>query len=475
MENRVNVQNQSGEREIHLADLLWKILYSWRFIFVCAVIFAVLLAGGRFWKDRQSASLIKDQPSLGELKESLTEEESESISKAQALQHQITSQKKYQAESIRMNLDAYAIDEVILQYYVDTDYAINLDEEIQKDYGEELVWAYTSFVENNSIQGLLGTKLDWGIDSVYIGELLSVKSVDEGNQFTLVVAGADAEQAEELAEQAAALLEEYQSTLADKIGSHKLILLDRCTTVANESALADEKNALDERIAAQQTKLEALTAAFSAAQLQVYQGEDEETDKAEVIAVTPGFSVKYLVLGAFVGIFLSCVWLAICFILNGRIKDVRELQELYGLSIFGSISTENQKKRFLTGIDRWLDSLHRKGKWIPEEQQEVLLTNLELACKRENAEKLFVILSAQLSQNDSRLLEALKQKLEKKGIGIVLGKDVLHNAELLEQMAEIGQAVLVEKAEVSSYTEIEQELTLCAQHQINVLGAIGLE
>lgn len=475
MENRVNVQEQSEEREIHLTDLLWKILFSWRFVLVCAVVFAIVLAGGRFWKDRQSTSAKKNQPSLEELKESLTEDEWEDISKAQTLQRQIASQKEYQAKSIRMNLDAYAIDEVILQYYVDTDYAIDLDKEIQKDYGEELVGAYTAYVENKGIQESLEAKLDWDMDGVYIGELLSIKPAEEGNQFTLVVAGADADQAAELADQAAVLLEEYQSALADKIGSHTLTLIDRCITVVNDSVLAEAQDALDEKITAQQTKLDTLTAGFSSTQYQVYQGGDEVADKAGDIVAAPGFSVKYLVLGAFVGIFLSCVWLALCFILNGRMKNVKELQEFYRLSIFGSISAENQGKRFLAGIDRWLDSLRRKGKWTQEERQEVLLTNLGLACKRENVEKLFVITSVPLSQNESRLLETLKKNLEKKGIRMVLGQDVLHNASLMEQMAEIGQVVLLEKTEVSSYAEIEQELSLCAQQQIKVLGAIGLE
>lgn len=475
MENRVNIQNQSEEREIHLTDLLWKILFSWRFILICGVIFAILLSGWKYWKDCQNASVIKNQPSLEELEKSLTEEESEGILKAQAIQSLITSQKKYRAESVWMNLDAYAIDEVILQYYVDTDYVVNLDEEIQKDYGEELVWAYTAYVEQNSIQSLLKSRLDWNMDGAYIGELLSVKPADESNQFTLVVTGANPDQAAELADQAATLLEEYQSMLADKIGSHKLTLLDRSATVVNDTALAEIQSAFDEKITAQQTKLDTLTAAFSAAQLRVYQGEAEEAEKAEIIAAAPGFSVKYLFLGAFVGIFLSCVWLALCFIMNGRVKTVQDLQEYYSLSIFGSISTESQKKRFLAGIDRWLASLRRKGKWTGEERQEMLLTNLELACKRENVEKLFVITSLQLSQNDSKLLETLRQKLEKQGTQMIIGKNVLHNAASLEQMAEIGQVVLVEKAEVSSYAEIEQELRLCAQHGIHVLGAIGLE
>ena len=477
MENRVNTQYQTEEKEIRLTDLLWKILFSWRFILVWTVIFAILLSGWRYWKDCQNASVIKDQPSVEELKKSLTEEEAENISKAQAIQGMITSQKKYQEESVWMNLDAYAIDEVILQYYVDTDYTVNLDEEIQKDYGGELVWAYAAFVENHNIQDQLKMRLDWNVDSVYIGELLSVKPVEEGNQFTLVVAGADADQAAELADQAEKLLEEYQSTLADKIGSHKLTLLNRSATVANDSALAEAQNALDEKITAQQTKLDTLTAAFSATQLQIYQGEgeNEETEKAGNVAAAPGFSIKYLVLGAFVGIFLSCVWIALCFVLNGRIKTVQELQEYYGLSIFGSVSAEHEKKRFLAGIDRWLDSLRRKGKWTGEERQGMLLANLELACKRENVEKLFVITSLQLSQDDSKFLETLKQKLEKQGTQIILGNDVLHDAASLERMAEIGQVVLVEKAGASSYVGIEQELSLCAQHKIHVLGAIGLE
>lgn len=263
MENRVNVQKQSEDREIRVTDLLWKILCSWRLILVCALVCAVLLAGLGSWKSRQGGIVEEMQPSLEELEEKLTEEENEGILKARELQGQIEAQKKYQAESIRMNLDPYAVNEVVFQYYVDTEYVINLDEEIQSDYGDELVWAYTAYVEKNVLQSLLKEKLNWDMDAAYIGELLHAEPANMGNQFTLTVVGVDADQAEELAEQAADVLETYQSTLTDKIGSHKLILLDRSTAVVHDTALADEQTKLDESISAWQTKLDTLTAAFS--------------------------------------------------------------------------------------------------------------------------------------------------------------------------------------------------------------------
>lgn len=181
MENRVNVQKQSEDREIRVTDLLWKILCSWRLILVCALVCAVLLAGLGSWKSRQGGIVEEMQPSLEELEEKLTEEENEGILKARELQGQIEAQKKYQAESIRMNLDPYAVNEVVFQYYVDTEYVINLDEEIQSDYGDELVWAYTAYVEKNVLQSLLKEKLNWDMDAAYIGELLHAEPANMGN------------------------------------------------------------------------------------------------------------------------------------------------------------------------------------------------------------------------------------------------------------------------------------------------------
>lgn len=345
------------------------------------------------------------QPSLEELEEKLTEEENEGILKARELQGQIEAQKKYQAESIRMNLDPYAVNEVVFQYYVDTEYVINLDEEIQSDYGDELVWAYTAYVEKNVLQSLLKEKLNWDMDAAYIGELLHAEPANMGNQFTLTVVGVDADQAEELAEQAADVLETYQSTLTDKIGSHKLILLDRSTAVVHDTALADEQTKLDESISAWQTKLDTLTAAFSPAQLQVYEWEDEEEAEAGAVAEATGFSIKYPILGVFAGAFLACVWVALRFILDGKMKNIRELEELYGLCILGELPLENGKKRFLSGIDKRLASLRSKGKQNPEKCREMLLTNLLLACRRENVKELLVTTSQELSDSDCRLLE----------------------------------------------------------------------
>lgn len=508
MDNNRNIYKTSETREIRLMDLFWNIAYNWRFLLGCAVIIAVLMGGVCYSNNLRSIRNIKtvqndtqqQEMSIEELKEGLTEAEQRAVSDAEFVYTKMKKKQSYRDSSVRMNLDPYAKDVVTLQYYVDTDYVVNYTEDIRPDYSNELIEGYVSYIENQGIQRELTDYLDWDVDMEYIGELFSVGgrlasdgtatgTVNAaGNTFVIFVSGESRERAEELAECIEKLLDEYREILTEKIGSHRLILIDKYGSVVTDAGLAQEQEVLDNSIAAYQTKLDTLTAAFSDTQLLIYEGEIEgevkqspedgeeaTTENSVSVPEKPTSNVvKYIVLGAICGIFLACICITLVYILNNKIKSSEELAELYGLRVFGKITVPDGKRRIFAGVDRWIDQLRYKEKWTLEEQLDLVLTNLKVTCRKENIEKLFFTSAIHLTAEEKTRIEEVMANLKENGVEVLFGENIIRNAKSFEQMAEIGQVVLIERERASEYSAIEKEIVLCMEQKASLIGVIGM-
>ena len=291
--------------------------------------------------------------------------------------------------------------------------------------------------------------------------------------------GEDEQQIEQLAGAVEKAIDEYKPTLEEKIGKHDLILVSNLASTVVDTTLMEMQTKLDDSITTLQTKLDTITAAFSADQKQIFEGEQEAEEDAEEnknVATSASVSVKYIVLGAFAGAFLACVWIALRYILGNKLKNTAEMEELYGLRIFGELEQkEGKKKRFLAVIDREIDKLCKKEVWTLEEQKKLILTNLTVSCKKEGITKLFVTTSLHLTEMEKQLIESVTKELKNVGIEVVFGENILRNAKSFEQMSEVGTVILVEKVGHTSYSNLEKELTLCMQQKAVVFGVISVQ
>lgn len=462
------------EREINFADLFWKIIYGWRAIILCAIIFSIALAGMKYLKSAKAAEGVSPvkEITLEDLEENLTDEEKEALSTAKNLQKQLAANEKYRDESIYINLDAYAKNTVTLQYYVNTHYVMNYTDDVEPDISKELTDSYASYINNRGMSAQLKAALNWDISESYVDELISAESLGE-KQFVVHLSGEDEAQAQKIAEQVEMLIQDYKPVMDEKIGQHDLTKVGSYTSIIKDSELVTNQTNLQNVITDLQTKLKTLTATFTSAQNQILTGELE--NKQEITIAAASFSVKYLILGAFMGVVLACGWIALCFIFSNRMKKVQELQEVYDLRVLGEATCTKKKKRILSIVDTWLDKLSHREVWSFEEQKTLILTNLRVTCQKENIEKIFVTTSIHMSDAETALLEELNKDLSQAGIKVIFGENMMHNAKAMEQMSEIGQVVLIEKKNVSWNDSIERELLLCAQQKANVLGVIGLE
>lgn len=477
------VHKQPNERMIKLSDLFWSIIFGWRYVLVSVIVFTIGIAGGKYLKDYKQNSVIKEEnneSNIVDIEKQLTLDEQKMLLMATDLQKQMDTQEKYRRESVWINIDAYAENTVTMQYYVDTNYSYNLNETIVQDNVNDVVAAYISYINDDGIYGELEKQLQWDVETCYITELVHAGNSTSDRIFTIYVLGENAEKARELATVVDNLIMQYHKNLVEKIGEHDLTMIDTCSGVTIDTDLAETQAKIDASLKKQKQELDAMIDAFSPNQLVVWNEENGlEEEKTNLVEIEPEietvtFSIKYAVLGVFVGIFLGCVWIVCRYLLGNRVRSVEELQQMYGLRGFGNLSEGKSGKGVLGNIDKWLRTLRDKEQWTDEERRGLVVTNMKVICKKERVQKVFLTSSVHMPEADRNQINQIIEELKKYNIEAKYGECIMTNASSIERVAEIGQVVFVEKAGVSKYESIGNEIGICVDSGVNVLGVIVL-
>lgn len=482
----------SQEKEISLSELLWKVVKSWRFIICLAAVFCVLMTGYKYISDKRNIANVNKEKSqsVKELQKDLTGEEKKALDQAVRVSQQLEQQRNYLEKSLLMQINPYQKNVATLQFYVDTDYKIDLSSIIESDYATELVRSYVAYIENGGLGKAVQEVMKWNIESAYFNELITLggrisNSNDATNAtngvgatFTIYVTAEDAEKCSQLAEAVKSEIEDYKNTLAGKIGKHDLILVDSYMSVVKDSSLVSQQDNLKNSINSLQSQLTDLQTNMTEIQIEIldkkeniqFEKDDEEKD------ISAGISKKYLLLGFLLGGFLGCAWVAMRYIFDKYIKSSEELQNLYGMRIFGEVSQKTgEEKRAFGFVDKWIDSLQRKEIWSKEEQLELICTNLKVTCEKNAAKKILLTSSFHQDEKDKSLISEIGDFLRKSDVEVVYAENMIRNAKTFEIMAEIGRVVLIEKVGTTEYAALEKELQLCKEQKAEILGSIIME
>lgn len=478
------------EREINLADLFWRVLYAWRALALWGILAACLLTGIKYVKDKKNSDSVATV-SAEDMKMQLSEDKRLSLERAiienASIERQMNSNTEYQKNSILMNIDPYNENQIVLQYYVNTNYTINWNKDVSKDYAKELVASYITYIENAKL--MEDSVQDFGIEETkYLEELISTgkailsdKEPDQGintekDTFSVYIIGKDMEQAEAITEVIQKKLEEYHAVLSSKIGKHDLVLVDRYQRIVQDEGVAEKQAKLETANSTLRMQQTNLKAALDQQQQSIL--EMAQTDEKDAVqnngssAITIGISKKYAVIGFVAGIFIVCVFIVLKYILDAHIKNEKEFQEYYGLRIIGNLDNPKISKKIFSGVDKWLHRIREKGRGNLEDQIELASANLVVTCKKYKIEKVFFTTSICLNDMEREILGRIMREMKNQGIETALEENMVRSVKALVQMSETGQVVLVEKIGDTEYTALEKELILCEEQQAETIGVI---
>lgn len=492
------MDNRDVEKVISLRELFWQIVMAWRFWIISGIIFAVLISGMHYVKGMKTYHAEVAQQKAAEELEELTEEveassstdftkdELQQIQDAKSIKKAMEKSRKYLKNSVLMNIDPYQEKALVLQYYIDSDYSWNINENIESDYTSAVTAAYAEYVKSGAITSKIKKELGLDLDERYIEELISVDELEaevkSNSILSVQVVYTDEETLNEMAAVVENCIEGQTSVISDTVGSHTLKLLSENVVTQTDSELAAQQSVAQTQLSNYRNQLNALTNVMSEEQLAelditvaadtLEEGEEADTDVVVQAPPTkPSYSIKYLILGFLVGVLLVVLWVCAKVIFSSTLQNSEELSDLYGVRLLGCIRKEEKVSK----VDEFLLNLkNRKRKKISREASEnILISNLELACRAENIQKIFLT-GTEIEHVEKAWITAFTEKMQNVGIEVVYGENVCYSAAALREAVEIGTAVLLEQSNQSIYDEISKEMKMLKEQNVRILGGICL-
>lgn len=208
------------------------------------------------------------------------------------------------------------------------------------------------------------------------------------------------------------------------------------------------------------------------------QNEDsaQKDDVSPVSDTTPGISLKYVVIGMILALFLYLFIIFIKYVLNKKLRSTDQLAELYHISQLGIISDSKRKQKAFGAIDQAILSLHygNEHKLSPEESMNLAMAKSKLAIQK-NGLKAIGLIGCGLKGPALKYCEKMQDALKAADIKVFILNNILYDAEAMEALMQVDSVILVETAGVTLYTEIAQELELLQRQGIPLLGGIIAE
>lgn len=462
------------EREINLAELFWNVLLGWRQIICFGVVFAVLLGGMKFVMNVRSSQSLQDI-NVEEAKEELEEEELNKIEDAKQMQIRIDDYEKYMEKSPLMQINPYQKPVQELQYYVKSDYIINYTKDRERDYTTEVASLYRNYIMGGEMVQKVIDSAGLSINKEDLGELLQVTPSSEQGTFYINISYADMEKLQEISDVVKSLLEQ-KSTELQKVGSHSLELISESQNVVVDTTLIDRKSNMTTSMTTLKTQLQTMKTAMTPQQTAIFEAEMEEIRGEKETEEESGFSIKYVILGTIVGMFLACAWIACRMLFTARLQSSEEIRSMYGIRLLGEVSASSDKKRFMSVIDKKILAVkNRRKKYLPLEKQiKVVAASIALSCKQEGIDCVYMT-GSEYEKADAAVLERIKKELSDQKIKVRDGENISYDAASLQACIETGNIVFVEQKGQSIYDEIYREINLAKEQKGNILGAVVLE
>lgn len=493
----MNEYSEKYEREISLSELLFYCLKNWRWVILSMVIVSVLAGGYKYWSVVRSNQIKEGRQALMEeygITEPVYSIKNPNVSfYEQAIdssKQELERQEAYLRDSVIMQLDANHLQQGTLCFYMD-----GVDDENSRN---SLLAAYETYVMDGKLAGEL-IKIDVDVPIIDLQYLLSFESgsvekntdimldgseksvnlaventftkAEQSNVFKIQILAIDDETCAAYLEAIEKSIVGYSMKLTQEVAEHQLKLLE---SVQAEKADEEIRQYQLSTLFSYKTVLSNMKT-FKADLKTVRNEEDEEIVFGEVDP-TP-FAVKFLFIGLVLGAFVAGLSLVLIYLMSGRLRSTEEFQEEYGLQLIGDIKAPVQKKKFFGFIDTWIYRLEQ-GAYanIPrEEQMRIVVASFKGAVERmtekEGLKK--IMLAGTIAEKDvAELCSCLRENAQE--IEYSSYKQIVFDAEALEEVEDYGLVVFLEKKDLSYSKLIRKEKELVLSRNAEVLGVITL-
>ncbi len=469
----MNTQN-TYEHEVDLKDLIFAVLHQWKPILAIAIVFAVLLGGGKGFLTYRSQS---DPETAAQKEEDYQNAVKQYENDVEYSEHEIKniesaieSQQNYLEKSILMNLSPYSIYEAQSDLFIKTDYEIMPGMIYQNiDYTNTILQAYQNIISSTAFLETIGASNQ--LDPQYLQELVTVKrgsisamesgSTELTNILTIKIKHTNAEDAQKILDSIVKQIDILHRQIKRDIGDHTIQSINNSCGSIVDWSLADKQEQEMIRLQTLKTTLTEKEAALK--ELSMPSGIN--SSKIDALKSAVKYGVLGGVLGAFAVVFFICVW----FLMSDKLYSPKELRSRFQVKLLGVLPVAGKPKQGF--IDSWLNRLEgRVSQNAADSESQLIAANIK---NQIGSIKTILIAGCASPESVSQVAAYLREQLS--SIQIVFGGNILQNADAILKLPECDSIVLVEQCRVSSYSSIELEMEKIRDLKKELLGFVVFE
>lgn len=494
---------QKEEKEFFVMDYVWRVLQHWRRIIICTVLFAVLACGAKYAKDIRAIEVEKKNAESSRITTEDIEKQIDQIPEQDRINTEtafnliqvLKDKNSYVDQAAVMRLDPYNVDRIVLQYHIETD-----------DYVSELLNAYcdacfsieaVNEIVNSSEDTFTAYDVEDMISFRQGGNNLKIGSKNsnviamnkENTILSVTIRGENQNIVEQIAKCIKIVLDRYKVQAEKAYGPHSFILISESYENGKDDDIVDIQNSFYESVYYTTDRINNIkrnsvgeeAADIINTYMAVVTAQESNENSEENISGTDNtsnisISKKWLLLGAILGIMFGCGLELLHWIGGGKLNSANELQQNLPMKVLGVVECEKGEKTF-SMIDKFIYKLKWRNKKCHDLDQafKMLLSRIIMTAKKNNIQDIYVTGTEIEKKELQSFLERLRQAADASGIKLIIGRSINHDAEAFLNMVSIGNTIFIEETNVSIYQEIIQELQICEEQGVNILGSIVVE
>ena len=466
--------NETYEQEIDLKWLLYRVLRAWRGIAVWAMITA-----GVIGVIGCAANLIKiTDPEYVEAQTQNFERAHASWEATGAnlkaeienLQDSREKQKEYNENSVLMQINPLREYNASFQLYVDYDYQIDPSLAYQNiDLSDRIIKAYATYMTNGEMYQYIIDNLSYNMELRYFKEIFEVSTDYTNNMISISVRHESAEKCQEILKLAAAGIQSKYESVQKAIAEHELLEMNAAQYETVNRSLDETQKANIQYIFDVDIKLQEKNEEY------LKWKKEPEPEAEYTVTEAVKSAIKTVIIGGVIGGMVFAVVVAFSALLSGKLLNPEDLKKRFGLRLIGELPTTRVKKPFAF-VSRWFAAFGGVT-MAPEDYERLAQTaamglKSELSAREEAKDWKRVAFAGTVSEEELQTLLAAMKFDESYTVTVVA--DILTNAESVEKVVAADCVVLVEKQEVSRFSDISRELEALKAWNKPVLGAIVL-
>jgi|InofroStandDraft_1065614.scaffolds.fasta_scaffold14570_2 capsular polysaccharide biosynthesis protein len=484
--------------DINIKDLLMSICLQWRKSLVWMLAGGIILGSVGAWKAysenqiaQEALEMSKEEPRqsqteiLEELKNGLTDVEVAEVERVfgvyESTNRNCNNIAKYNAESVRMQLNPYAVPTLNLNYYIDNHYQAVYPVIEGKDNIDAIVASLIDIVSNNETCEKIVQELGWEKDLIYIRELITTKNT--GNILYIVVNAPTQEECEIMRDAIMETVDIETAKLQAQFGRFDITVIENKYKLSVNTNLFWEQTALADNLYNLKNRYSVLESGLSEQQRGYLKGlknmrsevdEIDDTLEKEEISAPSLIQKKYVLLGVGIGVFLFCLWYFVKYMLSEKIHIAEDMEWRYQVRVLakiGKIGEETKHRKLLLDKIIYAVFMHGTVRINTDEAIRVVQSEIRIAMRNIGMKKVYVA-STCGTENCMEIRKQICANNEDEAYIVCGGNDINYNSEELEMMGKCDGIVFVEQINISKYEHIKRMVCFCKQNNLPIIGSV---